>query len=199
MRRSYMGGRQVLAAAAIVAPLVACSTADQSATPRATEATPSMSPAPSPSVFESERHAYTVEVPAGWDVTEYTGTWTRLIQFSPGAEVPGEDVVLSPDGGAFLVSNSMAIPRDMTDAEWLEAFDARVTAGLDPDCPGKRKSGDVAGEPATIITQRCEGMVVVGRSLTHEDRGYYFTTGFPAEDSVTAATLDDIVASIRFV
>jgi hypothetical protein len=198
MRGWYVASRRALAATVMVT-LLACATPDRSGTPRADEDVTSVSPAPSPSMFESERHSYTIEVPSEWEVTEYPGTWTRLSQFSPGAEVPGEDVVLSPDGGAFLVMNSMAIPDDMTAANWLRAFDARVAAGLDPNCPRTTDSEPLAGETATIVIQRCEGMAIVGRSLTHAGRGYYFTTGFPEGDSATEATLEGIVASITFV
>jgi hypothetical protein len=198
MRSQDSGWGRVLSATMIVT-FVGCATPDRSATPRTDEDTTPISPMPSPSTFESERHSYTVEVPPEWDVTEYPGTWTRLSQFNPGAEVAGEDVVLSPDGGAFLVANSMAIPAGMTTSDWRTAFGARVEAGLDPNCPERSDSGTLAGETATIVTQRCEGMVIVGRSLTHAGRGYYFTVGFRAGDPATKATLDGIVASIRFV
>jgi hypothetical protein len=68
-------------------------------------------------------------MPPGWDVTEYEGPWTRLAQFSPGAEVPGEDVVAPPDLSSFLVSNSMEIPTGLAAAGWQEAFDARAEKG----------------------------------------------------------------------
>jgi hypothetical protein len=183
---------------AIVIVLVSCSTAERSAEPRDPDGTTPISPVPSPSPFVSERHAYRLEVPPGWEVTEYGGTWTRLGQFHPGEEVVGEDVVLSPDGAAFLVANSMEIPDGMTPSEWLAAFDRLVTSGLDPGCPGTEDRGTLAGEPAIIIEQQCDGMKIVGQSLTHEGRGYYFTIGVPAEDRATEATLDGILASIRF-
>lgn len=58
-------------------------------------------------------------MPPGWEVAEYGGTWISFKQFSPGSEVPGEDVVSSPDGRAFLVANSMAIPDGVKPADWM--------------------------------------------------------------------------------
>ena len=157
------------------------------------------SPASSPSrTFESSRHAYRLEVPAGWEVTEYEGTWTRLEQFSPGAEVRGEDVVAPPDLSSFLVSNSMEIPSGMAEAEWLEAFDALVAEGLPAECPGTTGSATFAGEPATVIEQECDGSIIIGRSLTHAGRGYYFTILFPEDDEAVEATLEDLVRSVEF-
>lgn len=198
MRGSYRSWERMVGIPAIAMTLVACAAGDQPRTSGGTEVVPSPSSVPTPRTFESARHGYSVEVPPQWDVTEYEGTWTRLGQFSPGAEVPGEDVVAPPDKASFLVANSMAIPEGMTAADWLSAFDALVAAGLDPNCPGTRRTRVIAGERATIVEQRCQGSVVVGRSLTHGGRGYYFTTRFSAGDSATEATLDDVVGSIRF-
>lgn len=172
--------------------LAACS----SESPSSAES-PSMSSSPS-RTFESSRHAYRVEVPPGWDVTEYEGTWTRLAQFSPRAEVPGEDVLAPPDLSSFLVSNSMEIPAGLAAAEWQEAFDALVAAGLTAECPGTTGSEIVAGEAATVVEQPCEGSIIIGRSLTHQGRGYYFTIRFPADDAAVRVTLERLVRSIRF-
>jgi len=175
----------------LVVTLTACASDDEPTS--STDDTPS---SPSASEFASERHAYHLEVPAGWAVTEYGGTWTDFDQFSPGAEVPGEDVVSAPDSGAFLVSNSMAIPEGMSPDEWLTELERLVGSGMSPDCRGSTGADVVAGEPATVIEQKCEAMHVVGRSLTHADRGYYFTIGFPTGDSATEATLEGVVDSI---
>ena len=149
--------------------------------------------------FESSRHGYSLEVPSDWDVTEYPGTWTELEQFSPGAEVPGEDVVAPADLSSFLVSNSMEIPSGMTAAEWQEAFDALVAPALTEECPGTTASDVVAGEPAAVVEQPCEGSIIVGRRLTHAGRGYYFTIRFPADDAAARETLESVVHSIEFI
>lgn len=162
-----------------------------------TDATP-VTPPPSASAFVSDRHGYSLEVPHEWDVTEYPGTWRRLEQFNPGAEVPGEDVVSAPDVEAFLVANSMPIPEGMNAGEWRDRFDALVEEGLDPNCPGETSQGSLAGESATVIQQDCGGMTIVGRRLTHGDRGYYFTIGFPTGDAESGTMLEDILESIRF-
>ena len=156
------------------------------------------SPLPSAGVFESTRHGYRVEVPAGWIVNEYGGSWNSLAQFTPGGEIPGEDAVAPPGFGSFLVMNSMAIPAGMTDSEWLSAFDALVAAGLPADCPGTTRSGTVAGEPATIVEQTCAGAAIVGRSLVHAGRGYYFTTKSPHPDPASEAIVEGLAASIGF-
>ena len=164
--------------------------------------TASTSPAPStaaPLTFESARHLYRLEVPAGWRVTEYDGTWTDLEQFNPGAEVPGEDVVAPTSISSFLVVNSMAIPEGMSAADWVTAFDAAVATGFTETCPGTTRAGELAGESATIVEQPCEGSVIIGRSLTHEGRGYYFTTRGPSDDLDSEAMLENLVASIAFV
>jgi hypothetical protein len=186
---------------AIAFTLISCSPADTAGAPRGKDGQPSPSPSPSasPSTFESERHAYRIEVPPGWNVTEYAGSWTSFQQFSPGAEVPGEDVVLSPDGDAFLVANSMVIPEGMTPADWLTELQRLVTSERDPGCRERSGTDVVAGEPAMALERRCEDMSIVGRNLVHGGRGYYFTIGFPPGESTTAATLESIVSSIRFV
>lgn len=196
--RSCVGA--LLAASAVT--LIACSPADTSGAPGGTDGqaspAPSPSPSPSPSTFESGRHAYRLEVPPGWEVTEYGGTWRSFKQFSPGAEVPGEDVVLSPDG-AFLVANSMAIPTGLTPADWLAELTRLVRSGRPPDCSETIDTGVLAGDPVMIVEHRCEGMNFIGRSLTHGGRGYYFTIGFERGDPATAASLEGVVSSIRFV
>jgi hypothetical protein len=195
--------------AAMIPALAACATGAQSPVgtstpPAAATGVPSASTAPSPwgtpspITFVSTRHAYSVEVPSGWFVNEYEGTWTSLEQFNPAAEVPGEDAITVLGFDSFLVVNAMAIPDGMTAADWLTAFDARVAAGVSPDCPVSTSEGTVAGEPATIGEQACDGSILIGRSLTHAGRGYYFTTRHAADDAAAKAILEQIVASIRF-
>jgi hypothetical protein len=139
-----------------------------------------------------------MEVPAGWIVNEYDGSWDSLSQFTPGGEIPGEDAAAPRDFSSFLVMNSMAIPAGMTDREWLSAFEALVTEGLPADCPGTTQSGTFAGEPATIMEQTCADAAIVGRSLVHGGRGYYFTTMSPPDDPASEAIVDALAASIRF-
>jgi hypothetical protein len=64
--------------------------------------------------------------------------------------------------------------------------------------PGYAGTDTVAGEPATVVEQPCEGSIVIGRSVTHEGRGYYFTIRFPADDAAVRETLERLVRSIRF-
>ena len=158
----------------------------------------STSPSPLAAVFESTRHGYRVEVPAGWSVNEYDGSWDSLSQFIPGGEIPGEDAVAPPDFRSFLVMNSMAIPTGMTDSDWLSAFGATVAAGMPADCPGTTRSGTFAGEPAHILEQTCAGSTIIGRSLVHGGRGYYFTTKSPHPDPASEAIVDKLAASIGF-
>ena len=94
--------------------------------------------------------------------------------------------------------NSMAIPAGTTDSEWLSAFEALVVAGLPTDCPGTTQSGTFAGEPATILEQTCADATIVGRSLVHGGRGYYFTTKSPPADPASEAIVGALAASIRF-
>jgi hypothetical protein len=195
MSGTYRGSPAAVVTA-IAFTLISCSPPDTARAPRGNDGLP---PSPSPSTFESERHAYRLEVPPGWDVTEYAGTWTSFKQFSPGAEVPGEDVVLSPDGAAFLVANSMVVPEGMTSPDWVAELQRLVTAERDPGCRERSDTDVLAGEPAMVVEHRCEDMNIVGRSLVHRGRGYYFTIGFPADESTTAPTLESILSSIRFV
>lgn len=181
----------------VLASATTIPTPPTSAPPASSRPSPSTS-ASSGDVFESSRHAYRAEVPVGWIVHEYDGSWEALTQFSPGGEIPGEDAIAPPDFSSFLVMNSMAIPAGMTDREWLAAFEAMVEAGLPADCPGKTQSGTFAGEPATILAQTCADSRIVGRSLVHGGRGYYFTTKSPAADPAREAVVDDLAASIEF-
>lgn len=179
---------------ALVITLTSCTSEDSEGAPKATDVPSS----PSPSQFVSERHSYHLEVPAEWEVAEYGGTWTDFAQFSPGAEVPGEDVVSAPDGSGLLVSNSMTIPNDMSPDEWLAELERLVTSGPDKSCRESTGTDVVAGEQAIVTQHRCGVMDYVGRSLTHADRGYYFTMGFQAGNTGTKAALEGVVASIGF-
>lgn len=158
----------------------------------------STSTSPSASLFESARHGYRVEVPPGWIVHEYGGSWKSLSEFTPGGEIPGEDAIAPAGFGSFLVMNSMAIPTDMTAGEWRSTFEALVAAGLPPDCPGSPRSATFAGEPATILEQTCAGKHIVGRTLVHAGRGYYFTTLSPHPDPAMEAIVARLAASIDF-
>jgi len=177
---------------ALVIMLTSCSSGDSEAAPKASDVPSS----PSATRFVSERHSYRLEVPVGWTVAEYGGTWTDVAQFSPGAEVPGEDVVSAPDVGGFLVSNSMAIPTGMSPDEWLDELERLVTSGPTKSCRESTDTDVVAGEQARITQHQCADMDYVGRSFTHADRGYYFTMGFQSGDTTTKATLEGVVASI---
>jgi hypothetical protein len=188
--------RLPLLVVAFVIFLTSCTAANTDGSSPATEAAPS--PSPSPSQFVSERHSYHLHLPAGWQVTEYEGTWTSLTQFSPGAEVPGEDVVSPPTGPGFLVANSMRIPTGVTPDGWLADLDRLVGSGPDPTCRESTDIDVVADVQTTTTTHECADVTIVGRSLTHNGRGYYFTIGFPPGDITTQAMLDDIVSSIGF-
>jgi hypothetical protein len=179
---------------AFVIMLTSCTSEESSGTSKTTGVPSSQSA----SQFVSERHSYHLEVPAGWKVAEYDGTWTDFAQFTPGAEVPGEDVVSAPDGSGFLVTNSMAIPRGMSPDEWLAELDRLVTTGPDKGCRQTTDADVVAGEQTRITLHLCAHMEYVGRSLTHGDRGYYFTMGVQSGNSTTKATLEGVVASIGF-
>ena len=139
-----------------------------------------------------------MEVPPEWVVNEYPGSWESLSQFTPGGEIPGEDVVAPTDFRAFLVMDSMAIPAGMAASAWESAFEALVAGGLPADCPGTTRSGTFAGESATIVEQSCAGMTIVGRSLVHAGRGYYFTTMSPHPDPAMEAIVARLAASIEF-
>ena len=154
---------------------------------------------PSARVFASARHGYRVEVPPGWVVNEYDGSWASLSQFTPGGEIPGEDAIAPPGFGSFLVMNSMELPTAMTGDQWRSMFEALVAAGLPPDCPGTPRSGSFAGETATILEQSCAGKHIVGRTLVHAGRGYYFTTLSPHPDPAMEATVSRLAASIEFI
>jgi hypothetical protein len=171
-------------------------TSDTASTPSPSTPSPS---ATSPTSFESDRHAYSIELPPGWVVSEFGGTWTSLEQFSPGAEVPGEDVASSPDAQGFLVANSMTIPDGMNPEDWLARLLRLTRSGRAPGCDEAIGEAVLAGEQATIVDHRCEDFHVVGRSVTHGDRGYFFTIGFPADDPAARATLEHIVASVHFL
>lgn len=153
---------------------------------------------PSARVFASVRHGYRVEVPPGWVVNEYEGSWASLSQFSPGGEIPGEDAIAPPGFASFLVMNSMELPTAMTGQQWRSSLEALVAAGLPPDCPGTPRSSTFAGETATILEQSCAGKHIVGRTLVHAGRGYYFTTMSPDEDPAAEAIVETLVASIAF-
>ena len=92
----------------------------------------------------------------------------------------------------------MAIPKGMSPDEWLAELERLTTSGPTKSCRESTDTDVVAGERARITQHRCADMDYVGRSLTHADRGYYFTMGFQSGDTTTKATLESIVASIGF-
>ncbi len=197
MRRHWL-------AAAGVFLLVGCGSSGSddggtAATPASSEAVSSTTPPPAPTAYEFTRHAFAVDVPPGWTVSTHDGTWVRIDQFGPNGEVPGEDVVVSPDGASFLVANAMTIPAGMTGAAWQNAFAAAVAPRIPADCSSTTSTAIVGAEQARVLEQRCDDSVFTGRSLVHGDQGYYFTTRGPEDDEATLATLDGIVESIRFV
>ena len=183
--------------------LVGCGNEDEpsSGTPAVPSSTADTTPPPStdalPEMFQSARHGYRLEVPPRWEVNEYVGTWTDLQQFSPGAEVPGEDVVATVDRSSFLVMNSMEIPAGTSPDEWRSAFDAIVASELSSDCEVTTSDGVLAGQPATVVEQTCDGAVIRGHSLVHNGRGYYFTTRAPENDVEALALIDDLTESIK--
>jgi hypothetical protein len=148
--------------------------------------------------FESKRHGYSVELPPTWRVAEFGGTWTALGQFTPGAEIPGEDVASSTEARGFLVVNSMTVPDGMSRAQWLARLLRVTRSGLAPGCRETLGKDVLGGEPASLLEHRCQDTHLVGRTLTHGDRGFYFTIGFPADDPAARAALEQIVASVHF-
>jgi hypothetical protein len=48
------------------------------------------------------------------------------------------------------------------------------------------------------VQQVCAEAAVVGRSLVHAGRGYYFTTMSPHPDAASAAVVEDLASSIEF-
>jgi hypothetical protein len=140
-----------------------------------------------------------VRLPADWEFVGGTGTWTSFDQFVPGSAVPGEDLASSTTGSGWLVANSMLLPNGMNPEEWLAELDELVGSGPSPNCREQRGTDALAGEQVTVVLHRCDDLTIVGSSLIHANRGYYFTLGFPTGDSATAATLDGIASSLRFI
>lgn len=180
--------------AAIAITLTACSSADSDEPrPAAAEQSDVHS-----SWFESAQHGYRIEVPADWEFVEGDDTWTSFDQFVPGSAVPGEDLASSAAGSGWLVANSMLLPKGMTPEAWLAELDELVGSGPSPDCREQRGTDVVAGEQATVVRHRCDDLTIVGSSLIHADRGYYFTVGYTTGDASTESTLEEIASSIRF-
>jgi hypothetical protein len=142
---------------------------------------------------------YRIEVPADWEFVEGDDTWTSFDQFVPGSAVPGEDLASSSTGSGWLVANSMLLPKGMSSEEWLAELDELVDSGPSPDCREQRGTDVVAGDQATVVRHRCDDLTIVGSSLIHADRGYYFTVGYTTGDASTESTLEAIASSIRFI
>jgi hypothetical protein len=189
--------RAIALGVALLVTVPACGSSDDAAEAPAastTEATTTTAAATVP--FESTRYPYRVVMPADWQLSEVDGTWTSLDQFSAGEEVPGEEVLGTADRATFLVVNSMALPDGTTPEAWTDAFGALVAEGLFDGCTRTTGDGTVAGEPADVVEDTCGDDLIVGRSLVHGGRGWYFTTR--GIDEATTAVLDDLVASIEF-
>ena len=84
--------------------------------------------------------------------------------------------------------DEVALVDETRSRTWAE-LDSRVSSGSGPDCRATTDTGTVAGEQARITHHRCADREVIGRSLTHAGRGYYFTIGFPAGDATATRQL----------
>jgi len=193
--RSFTLPRVDALLAAIATTLTACSSADSDEPHPAAQKQSDVQS----SWLESAQHGYRIEIPADWEFVEGAGTWTSFDQFVPGSAVPGEDLASSTTGSGWLVANSMLLPNGMSPEEWLAELDELVGSGPSPNCREQRGTDVVAGDQAIVVRHRCDDLTIVGNSLIHANRGYYFTLGFPTGDSATAATLDGIASSLRFI
>ena len=72
--------RRTLAAFLVVVSLaMGCASDDNTGSSGSTD-----DASPSSSEFVSERHSYHFDLPSGWRVNEFEGTWTDFAQFRPG-------------------------------------------------------------------------------------------------------------------
>ncbi len=190
--------RAIALGAALLLALPACGADDDESQPATgSSTTASTTTAVGTVSFESSRYPYRLVMPAEWQLSEVDGAWTTLDQFAAGEEVPGEEVLSTPDRATFLVVNSMALPEGMTPAAWRAGFGALVAAGVVDGCTRASGEGSVAGETAQVVEDTCDDDVIRGRSLVHGSRGWYFTTR-GTDDAATTGLLDDLVGSIEF-
>ena len=190
--------RAIVLGVALLLILAACGSDDDEAQPATGSSTTASTTTTVGTVpFESTRYPYRLVMPADWQLSEVDGAWANLDQFAAGEEVPGEEVLSTPDRATFLVVNSMALPEGTTPSAWTAAFGALVADGLVDGCTRTSGEGSVAGETAQVVEDTCDEDVIVGRSLVHGSRGWYFTTR-GTDDATTTALLDDLVASIEF-
>jgi hypothetical protein len=193
------------AAAAVVVLLLgvsACGSDDTVEDGAATSLTPTATTTPTTTAaasltYESTRHPFRVAIPEDWQLTSVDGTWTSFDQFVVGEAVPGEEVLGTPDRATFLVVNSMVLADGVSPEQWAADFAALVGEATFEGCARTTGEGSVDGEPAVVAEDACNGDILVGRSLVHGGRGWYFTTR-GADDPTTVALLDDVAASIDF-
>ena len=191
--------RQVIAILVGGLAITACgsSEGDDDAAGPTTTLTSSAPSTTAPLSFESTRHHYRLEMPAGWRVTEYDGTWTDLEQFDPGAEVAGEDVVAPASTSSFLVVNSMAIPEGTSATDWLTAFDAAVATGFTETCPGTTRTGSSRVNGRRSWSSPARARSSSGAASPMRGAGTHFTTRGPSDDRDSEAMLEDLVAVHR--
>ena len=119
-----------------------------------------------PTVFTSARHAYRVELPAGWFVQPTEGTWKGPLR--PGD--PGVDTFTNADATIRVFAATRATGRDIERAEWTRRMRADVPALCTLTTTSKRT---VAGEPAHLASYSCsDGYEVVLATTVHRGRGF---------------------------
>jgi Tol biopolymer transport system component/uncharacterized cupredoxin-like copper-binding protein len=161
---------------------------------------PTVAPAPvGNTTFTSGRHAYSIEIPAGWSISEVPGVWPadRLMQ----PDEPGVDTFRSPaaiSGGVYkgtLFISRAEVAAGTSDATWAEP-NRTVVAQL---C-ALRDTGQatVEGLPVELTTWGCPQARALNLHFVRGSFGYLIVWIGPyAQAAADEQQLREIAATFR--
>lgn len=160
---------------------------------------PADTPAPTPTVapsgsarFESPLHGYSIDLRPEWQVTPSTIPWTW-------GDTPHSDVVVvNGDTYSFDVTiASVALPDDVTEAEWAQLERDSFRDIKNGTCVGQLPTDDAVeldGVTAPRFTA-CDGDVLVTAATGR--RGYVIATAGPVQDHETV--FEEVLAAIELL
>lgn len=131
---------------------------------------PSPTPTPAWTTFTSDRFAYSIDIPAGWEVLERVGEVSL-----PGARprYPGTDTISTPQGHREDSRDETVViaAREMADGESLEDW-TELASSATP-CPSfGHDTRTLGGEQADLRKFECGGVFWTQLTAVHGGRGY---------------------------
>jgi hypothetical protein len=181
------------------APATALATAVASQEPSTAVATPaSPTPAPTPASFTSPLYAYTVAVPAGWDVGPAMLRWDGAS--APSSDASEVDKFASPTNLSIF---GFAAPEKSDIATFVKQNIAWTVRDHGDTCPAKTpektESVKIGSQDGRLLSWDC-GILINQALLVSHGTGYVFVMRDPdvhaATDATDRAILDGLLGSV---